>query len=206
MEKDNMTENITENAIELDEQLEEGSAAVQSKKIDRGEYLENAKNTLDKMFGMLGISADISIEPNVAGGKLCISTDNAGRLIGKKGQTLECIELVLNRVLSNTVEKGRADWISIDVDGYCVAVPEGEHSRSGKIPRDEMERLESMALDIAREVKKLHKPRVIGPFNPGERRIIHLALEKDPDVETISDAEADANRGKKITIRLVGEN
>ena len=60
-----------------------------------------------------------------------------------------------------------------------------------------------MAKDIAREVKKLGMPRVIGPFSPSERRIIHLALEKDTEVETVSDAVADERRCKKITVRLI---
>ena len=95
-------------------------------------------------------------------------------------------------------------WYTINVDGYSVEAPVRENERHGRLPREEMARLEALAKDIAKEVKKLGSPRVIGPFNPAERRIIHVTLENDPDVETISDAEADQNRGKKITVKLKG--
>ena len=168
----------------------------------RAAYLEKGRKTLGDMLGMLDIKADVRISEEERAPRLEIEADNAGRLIGKRGQTLECLELILNRVLSNAEEKGRAEWISIAVDGYCVASPEAVKTRPGKLPREEVDRLECLAHDIAREVKMLGKPRVIGPYSPGERRIIHLALENDPDVETVSDAEADQNRGKKITVRL----
>lgn len=163
---------------------------------------EMACEVLSKMLGLLGIEADVKAIPTAGHYKLAVESANAGRLIGKRGQTLESLELVFNRVLNNLCDKGRANWISIDVDGYSVPVPESEAPRSGKLPREEINRLEHLAFDIAKEVKMLRKPRIIGPYSPSERRIIHLALENDPDVETVSDAVADAARGKKITVRL----
>ena len=163
---------------------------------------ERACEVLSKMLELLDIKAKVKDIPSGGHFKLAVESENAGRLIGKKGQTLESLELVFNRVLNNLCDKGRANWISIDVDGYCVPVPESEMPRSGKLPREEINRLEHLANDIAKEVKMLRKPRVIGPYSPSERRIIHLALENDPDVETVSDAVADADRGKKITVKL----
>ncbi len=163
---------------------------------------EKACEVLSKMLGFLGIDANVSVLPTAGHFKLAVESENAGRLIGKRGQTLESLELVFNRVLNNLCDKGRANWISIDVDGYSVAAPESESPHSGRLPREEINRLEHLAYDIAKEVKMLRKPRIIGPYSPSERRIIHLALENDPDVETVSDAEADAARGKKITVKL----
>jgi len=163
---------------------------------------EKACEVLSKMLGFLGIDANVRPIPTAGHYKLTVESENAGRLIGKRGQTLESLELVFNRVLNNLCDKGRANWISIDVDGYCVPVPESEAPRSGKLPREEINRLEHLAFDIAKEVKMLRKPRIIGPYSPSERRIIHLALENDPDVETVSDPVADAERGKKITVKL----
>ncbi|MBQ9368246.1 MAG: hypothetical protein IJT83_10725, partial [Victivallales bacterium] len=88
------------------------------------------------------------------------------------------------------------------VDGYCVEAPVKETEHHGRLPREEISRLEALAKDIAKEVKKLGKARVIGPYSPAERRIIHVTLENDPEVETISDEVADQNRGKKITVKL----
>ncbi len=163
---------------------------------------EKACEVLSKMLELLGIEANVKAIPTEGHYKLAVESANAGRLIGKRGQTLESLELVFNRVLNNLCDKGRANWISIDVDGYSVPIPESEAPRSGKLPREEITRLEHLAFDIAKEVKMLRKPRIIGPYSPSERRIIHLALENDPEVETVSDPVADAARGKKITVKL----
>jgi len=170
-----------------------------SEKVD---FSEKAVQTLTKMLEMLDVQSQVTLSENAGDNKLLVASEDAGRLIGKHGQTLECLELILNRIISNMEEKGRVPWYTIDVDGYCVEAPAKEVERHGRLPREEISRLEALAKDIAKEVKKLGKARVIGPYSPAERRIIHVTLEHDPEVETISDAEADQNRGKKITVKL----
>ncbi|MBR0460116.1 MAG: KH domain-containing protein [Victivallales bacterium] len=163
--------------------------------------LENAKQTLAKMLELLGVQAEITL-PESEDYRLFLKTDDAGRLIGKKGQTLEALELVLNRILKKDMgPESSSLWVSLDIDGYQVEAPRHE-APHGKLPSDEIERLQAMAKDIAKEVKLLHRERVIGPFNPAERRIIHVTLEDDPVIETVSDPVADEHRGKKITVRI----
>ena len=176
------------------------TAGTQSpEKID---FSEKAVQTLSKMLEMLDIQSNVTLSDASGENKLFVASEEAGRLIGKHGQTLESLELILNRILSNLEEKGRVPWFTIDVDGYCVEAPVKESEHHGRLPREEITRLEALAKDIAKEVKKLGRPRVIGPYSPAERRIIHVTLENDPEVETISDAEAGPNRSKKITVSL----
>ena len=165
---------------------------------------EQAKDTLLQMMRLLGTEANVTIPEDESLNKLLVAADDAAHVIGRKGQNLEALELLLNRVLKHQAVEGvNPPWISLDVDGYQVETPAREaESRHGKLPQDEIERLQAMAKDLAREVRMLKTAKVIGPLPPAERRIIHLALENDPLVETVSDAEADARRGKKITIRL----
>ncbi len=61
--------------------------------------LEIAKQTLEKMLELLGVQAEVSLPENADDNRLFLKVDDAGRLIGKKGQTLEALELVLNRIL-----------------------------------------------------------------------------------------------------------
>ncbi len=172
------------------------------------ETTENAIVILKQILSYMYVAADVeAIDGGEEGGlKLKIASDEAGRLIGRSGQTLESLELVLNRMARRREEAAHhSPWISLEIDGYHVNPPRSEgggRERRGKLPADEVERLQAMAADIAREVKKLGKPRVIGPFTPSERRVIHLALEGDTEVETVSDQVADENRGKKITVQL----
>ena len=136
--------------------------------------------------------------------KIDLKSDEAGRLIGRKGQYLESLELVMNRILRRQfADEPSTPWIVLDVDGYCVPKPsrddegEGRHRSRGV----DSERFEAMAIDAAKEVKRWGAPRTIGPYRPGERRIIHLTLRDDPEVETVSEPEADANGCKRVTIR-----
>ena len=164
---------------------------------------EQAVELLNKMLDLLGMDSSVTLESFVGETKLAIDGGQAGRLIGRRGQTLEALELILNRILKKNEDAvNRLPWISLVVDGYAVEAPHSERERPGRLPRTEVERLEALARDVAKEVKMQHAPRVIGPYAPAERRVIHLALINDPDVETVSDSEADANRGKKITVRL----
>lgn len=173
------------------------------------ELKEKATEILQKMLLMMEVQSTIEATEDEEGNpRLQITTEEAGRLIGRSGQTLESIELILNRILrKNDAPEQHTPWVALEVDGYHVSAPKSAHDnkgdhRSGRLPHNEVERLQAMAKDIAREVKKLQMPRVIGPFSPAERRIIHLVLENDPEVETVSDAVADEHRGKKITVQL----
>ncbi|MBQ6472613.1 MAG: hypothetical protein IJJ33_11555 [Victivallales bacterium] len=165
---------------------------------------EQARETLRKMMSLLGTEANVTIPEDESMNKLLVAADDAAHVIGRKGQNLEAMELLLNRVLKHqAAEGGNPPWISLDVDGYQVETPVSEPGlRHGKLPQVEIERLQAMAKDLAREVRMLKTAKVIGPLPPAERRIIHLTLENDPMVETVSDPEPDARRGKRITIRL----
>ena len=164
----------------------------------------DAIELLNKMFGFLEIDASVSEESLADDNKIIVQCNEPGRLIGRKGQALEALELVMNRIVKkNEDATTRLPWLSLDVDGYSVDAPMTEHVHNGRLPRSEMERLEALARDVAKEVKIQKSPRVIGPYSPAERRIIHLALQNDPEIETVSDAQADANRGKRITVKLV---
>lgn len=169
--------------------------------------LEEAREITEELMKYLEIPGTVTPADDEAGKMLLLATEESGRLIGRKGQSLEALELVVNRILrKRRLEEENLPWVVLDVDGYHVTMPVQEGKSSGghhsHLPREEEERLVAMANDIAREVRKIGKSRVIGPFSPAERRIIHVTLENDPDVETVSDEQADEHRGKKITVRL----
>ena len=169
--------------------------------------LEEAREITEELMKYLEIPGTVTPADDETGKMLLLATEESGRLIGRKGQSLEALELVVNRILrKRRLEEENLPWIVLDVDGYHVTMPVQEGKSSGghrsHLPKEEEERLVAMANDIAREVRKIGKSRVIGPFSPAERRIIHVTLENDPDVETVSDEQADEHRGKKITVRL----
>ena len=84
-----------------------------------------------------------------------------GIIIGKRGQTLDSIQYLVNLV----VNKGTAPYISVTLDT--------ENYRERR-----KETLESLAYNLARKVKHTGKNVVLEPMNPYERRIIHTTVQK----------------------------
>ena len=173
-------------------------------------------DTLSTMFGYLGLTGEFRLESksnNRIGVK--ISSDDVGRIIGRRGQTLESLQLILNRIV------GRDDkefpLVLLDIDGYAdgergprrenagEAVPdEGDAPRPprGGFRRRERgeqeeggarltnrEQLERQALDAAKEVKRWGDPIKLPEMNAHDRRIVHLALKDDPEVVTESEGD-----------------
>ena len=172
--------------------------------MDNSTLRDQAIAILKELLQRLDIAAQILPDQD-DDSKINLKSDEAGRLIGRKGQYLESLELVMNRILRRQfADEPSTNWIVLDVDGYCVPKPsrddDGDGRRRGRGGVD-AERFEAMAVDTAKEVKRWGAPRTIGPYRPGERRIIHLTLRDDPEVETVSEPEADANGCKRVTIR-----
>ena len=97
---------------------------------------------------------------------------NMGILIGKRGQTLDSLQYLTNRV-ANKMQ-----------DGYVRVKLDTEDYR-----RRRKETLENLAKNIASKVKRTRRTVALEPMNPYERRIIHSALQSDPYVMTHSEGE-----------------
>ena len=108
---------------------------------------------------------------------------NMGILIGKRGQTLDSLQYLTNRV-ANKVQ-----------DGYVRVKLDTEDYR-----RRRKETLENLAKNIASKVKRTRKTVSLEPMNPYERRIIHSALQSDPAVSTHSEGEEPYRR---VVVTLV---
>ena len=98
--------------------------------------------------------------------------DNMGILIGKRGQTLDSLQYLTNRV-ANKMQ-----------DGYVRVKLDTENYRQRR-----KDTLENLAKNIAHKVKRTKKAVSLEPMNPYERRIIHSALQGDRYVSTHSEGE-----------------
>jgi spoIIIJ-associated protein len=92
-----------------------------------------------------------------------------GLLIGRKGQTLDALEYLLNRIV--TKNDDNEAHLLLDAAGYR------ERRRQN---------LESLAMRLGERAKRRRRTVTLSPLNPRDRRIIHLALEGDPLVTTKS--------------------
>ena len=142
---------------------------------------------------------------------------NMGILIGKRGQTLDSLQYLTNRVANKmqdefvgqdmgiligkrgqtldslqyltslVVNKGRQGYVRVKLDT--------EDYRNRR-----KETLENLAKNIASKVKRTRKTVSLEPMNPYERRIIHSALQSDPAVSTHSEGEEPYRR---VVVTLV---
>ena len=124
-----------------------------------------------KAMGMEGVELTTTIDED---GALAIEMkgDNMGILIGKRGQTLDSLQYLTNRVANKSQE------------GYVRVKLDTEDYR-----RRRKQTLENLAKNIAYKVKRSRKPVSLEPMNPYERRIIHSALQGDDRVSTHSEGE-----------------
>lgn len=134
--------------------------------------LQTAKETLEKILSLIPIETSIHAEKLDGKISLNIEGDSSGLLIGRKGKTLDALQYIINRVVNKTTEK------------KVRVVVDSENYRQRRI-----ESLTHLALKMGEKTKKMKKPFTTGPLNPHDRRIIHLALKDDNELDTRSRGE-----------------
>ena len=130
---------------------------------------ETAKKTLSDLLRLLEIEASIELKEDSERILLNIKGDGSGLLIGRKGQTLDALEYLVNKI----VHKGAEDKKRIVVDT--------ENYRSRR-----EESLVNLAQRLAEKAKRMGRPVTISPMSAHDRRIIHLALQEDKALHTWS--------------------
>ena len=121
------------------------------------------------------MNMDVEINSSIdEDGALCVDMkgEHMGILIGKRGQTLDALQYLANRVANK------------HQDGYVRVKLDTENYRARR-----EETLKHLAKNIAHKVKRNRRPVALEPMNPYERRIIHSALQSDPYVTTHSEGE-----------------
>ena len=98
--------------------------------------------------------------------------DDVEPLLANRGEGLNGLEVLTGRLASKRL--GRPVYPRLDAEGFRA------HQR---------ESLEELALRSANEAKRTHSPQLLPPLSPGERRLVHLALAADPEVETESEGD-----------------
>jgi len=134
---------------------------------------EQAREILDRIVALMGVEATVNVG---ASGELVLSGDKGGLLIGRRGQTLDALEYVLNRIIARESAGAR---ISIDAENYRAR---------------RRESLEELAARMADRVRKRGKPVSLNPMSPRDRRIVHLALQDDASLVTRSTGEGQFRR------------
>ncbi len=135
--------------------------------------LEETKNIGMELLTRIAdfITTDASVSIDDKGGRLTfnIKGGNSGVLIGKRGQTLEAIQYLTEKIINKKREERVR--VNVDVEGYM---------KKRRIS------LQSLSKKLAQKVKRTGKPASLGQMNSYDRRIVHIALKDDNDVRTKS--------------------
>ena len=138
------------------------------------QIVKDTEKYLDEVLRAMGLDPKLNLYYNRRDNVLNInvSGEKMGALIGKHGQTLDALQYLI----SLYVNKESDSFVKIKLDT--------ENYRERR-----QQTLEKLAGSIAYKVKKNKKPIYLEPMNPNERRIIHSALQRDPEVITKSEGK-----------------
>ncbi len=154
---------------------------------DDAEVIRIAGETVTELLQRMGIRGDVETswgeadeEGRIRPLLVDIHGDDLNVLIGRRGKTLYALQYITRLILGKELKRPVA--VVIDVEGY--------RARKEKQLRQLARRMSQQALETGRTMS-------LEPMAPNERRIIHIELRDDPNVNTVSVGEGDR---RKVTI------
>ncbi len=151
----------------------------QEPSVDPALYLDTARDVLQNILERVPADAEITSDTVDGSVYLDIKGDGSGLLIGKKGQTLDALQFIVNKIVNKFNPPGQKVDIIVDTENY----------RERK-----KENLREIATKAGEKAKKTHKPVPLEPMQASERRIVHMMLAEDRDVYTKSYGEGQMRR------------
>ena len=147
----------------------------------------DAVKFLTDVFNAMKLHANVNVGFDQAENELTIDVkaEDMGVLIGKRGQTLDSLQYIVS--LANNKDSSEYVKVKLDSENYRIR---------------RKETLENLAKNIASKVKRTGRAVSLEPMNSFERRIIHSALQSDPDCETYSEG---ADPYRKVVVKPKNE-
>ena len=121
----------------------------------------------------MGADLTASVEETAEATRINLDGDDGGVLVRRGGEGLQALQHLVATAFRRQL--GDDNRIIVDCNNYR---------------RDKDAELKRMARFVAEKAKSSGAPQEMGPLNPYERRIVHLAIAEDPGVssESIGDA------------------
>jgi spoIIIJ-associated protein len=146
---------------------------------DASAALQEARTVLEGILQRM--SVDAQVHATLKGNAIYLDMigDGSGILIGKKGQTLDALQFLVNKIVNKNNPAGSKIEVIVDTENYRVR---------------KTENLREMAMKMSEKAKKTLKPVSLNPMPPNERRIVHLILAEEREVYTKSYGEGPLRR------------
>lgn len=137
--------------------------------------MDRAGEVLRKLIEHMGMDAEVAASEDVERITLEVKGQEAGLIIGKKGQTLDALQYLVNKIVAQGLPEGEdGKPINVDAEGY-----RGRRAES----------LVELAHRLAEKARRTGKPVEAEPMSPADRRVIHVALADMEGVTTRSEGE-----------------
>ena len=134
-----------------------------------------AREVLGEILAKMGIDANVELVEEEQRITLDVKGREAGLVIGKKGQTLEALQFLVQKIAHRGREGEEGlKAIVVDAEGYRAR-------REGS--------LVEMATRLGEKARATGRTITVNPMSPHDRRIIHITLDKVPGVTTRSEGE-----------------
>ena len=144
--------------------------------LDQARLTGTTKNIISHLVApILDVEAenvDLSLEIGEDRVQVSVKSEDTGLLIGRDGQNLAAVQYLASRMITRAM--GSQVRLQVDAGDY--------HVRQDS-------RLQELALSLAEKVKATGKVQTTRPLSAYQRRVIHLALQDDPDVQTRSSGD-----------------
>jgi spoIIIJ-associated protein len=138
------------------------------------ETFEKSKTVLTELLAKMGLDASVDAKENDERVTLEIKGAETSLVIGKKGATLDAIQYLVNKMASHGKPEGSGKPVQVDSEGY--------RDRRAEV-------LVELAGKLAEKCRKTGRPVEMDPMSPSERRVVHVALANETDLETRSEGE-----------------
>ncbi len=134
--------------------------------------LSAVKDELTKMLELMGCPSSVEVDDEDGIAHCRVSDEHQEVLISQEGRVLDSLQYLLRKIVSKKI--GGRIQLTIDVGNYR---------------EKRYEELRALALEYGSLVKEDGKTQVIPSLNPSERRIVHVALQDDPEIRSRSVGE-----------------
>jgi spoIIIJ-associated protein len=131
--------------------------------------LRLAQEALETILELIPVETTVNAEQTDGKIALSIEGDKSGLLIGRRGKTLDALQYIVNKIVNKALDK--KTYVVVDSENYR---------------KRREESLSQLALKMGDKAKKIKKPVTTNLLNPHDRRIVHITLQDDNDLDTKS--------------------
>ena len=168
------TENIPETSTQ-DSKFPEEEVSDQTESMEfPQEAIDMGRDVLQRIIDAITSDAHITLGKDSERVLFDVAGGNPAILIGKRGQTLEAIQSLVEKVVNKHHNNDNRIRVQVDVEGYLET---------------RKENLEQLANRLAEKALRIRKPISMGQMSAHDRRIVHLSLKDHPKVNTKSRGE-----------------